>query len=798
VTPAQLEYATGTISPQRVSKKSAVSFEVGVRNLGGASVECDEDSTWISFENGQLKYLAMLDAARGSTILPGDNTLYFRSEFVSEDFPTGQYALEVRVKGFENGLPFERVIEVTDSVFVQEPSQLAINSITVLPRTTVTMDQQNPWIGRIDFENNGEATVMLDSVVVRLFAGPVEVTDEYSISLLGFNPGLDSLTGNSSDSLIILFADNPSPDNHMTTGTIIIEAAIYGTDMNSGEHPVATTELGGKGSFVVQTPADLVIWSIIPSVQRATVLQEKDWFLDVVVENGGESDLEIDFDSLATDLHFSTSNDFVLVRPTELTGGGKILQGNSTDTLRFVVTGTGSAAGVCTITSTVSGVEINSNRSLVTESQNLGVYAQVLIEEEAVLVVDSIVPLQDPVTIGQPNEWAMEMHVRNAGESSLRLAVDSSSTWIDIPDGSGFVFDKPSELEGGGLELGGGQTGILRFTVSTTGSVSPGKHVITGSVLGQELNSDRWLVTELTSQESTDSVMFNLPPIISYVPGSLEPVVLSSGASFSLECNILNNDSLSSTLVLDRSSTYIYFADSDGDIFKAYLSHLSDTVAAGSSVATLRFEPTTVDTSIDRGKYYPTLYLNGTENGNVYSNTFNTAPDSIVVEEASQLSINEIIVPQSVTASQSREWFIKVVVQNNGEASVKVDLDSANTFVSIYIVGAGDRTNEYTIDYPSSLAVSGSDTLVGGRVDTLVYRVTSTGFTTGTALVHARVSARDVNSGENVFDDTFNGGWSNLAVQSPAVPVVKAQGSLQDKRLRGRSWLKYAMRGKRP
>ena len=256
---------------------------------------------------------------------------------------------------------------------------MAINSIDIIPRSTVTADQSLSWAGRVYFENNGEATVRLDSVSVRLFAGADDVTDEYLISYPGFNPGVDTLAGMSPDSIFILFSDNPAPDNHMTIGTVIVEMAIYGTDINSGEKLIATTESGGKGAFVVQTPAELVINGVLPSVERATVSQEKDWIVDVALENRGDSEVELYFDSLLTWIEFSTSDDFVLVRPHELLSGRKIIEGNSRDTLRFVVDKTGSIAGACTISATISSKELNSQRGVETKSSDNGVYGYVQI-----------------------------------------------------------------------------------------------------------------------------------------------------------------------------------------------------------------------------------------------------------------------------------------------------------------------------------------------------------------------------------------------------------------------------------
>ena len=67
VEPAQLAYRPGSIAPTPVSKRSAVAFEVGVDNTGGATVVCDPDSTWITFSSGSVVYTAKLDGSRGTS-----------------------------------------------------------------------------------------------------------------------------------------------------------------------------------------------------------------------------------------------------------------------------------------------------------------------------------------------------------------------------------------------------------------------------------------------------------------------------------------------------------------------------------------------------------------------------------------------------------------------------------------------------------------------------------------------------------------------------------------------------------
>ncbi|MDD4858488.1 MAG: Ig-like domain-containing protein, partial [Candidatus Krumholzibacteria bacterium] len=399
VEPANLAYLPGSITPSPVSKRSAVAFAVGIENTGGALVECIADSTWITFTDGSSVYKAKLDGSRGIGIAPGSNTLHFNSVTVPAAMATGSYQPAVRVKGTENGLSFSTELAPSDLIAVQNPPQLAISSTTVTPSDSVTADQAAAWFASLRIDNNGGAAVRLDSLLVRLYAGSNEVTGECTLTPLNFNPHVDVIDGGGSKSINVQFGDKTA--NAMTTGTIVIESTVWGRDMNSGAELVATTEFGGKGSYLVQVPASLSVIAIMVSADTVTALQTKDWIIDAVISNGGQSDISIDVDEASTFLAFSTSGDFSVVYPSELSRGGLVLEGGAIDTLRYRVDVTGSVAGLCRIESTVRGTEINSGRALMVASGASGIHADVLVQTEASLEIVRLAALQDPVTIGQ-------------------------------------------------------------------------------------------------------------------------------------------------------------------------------------------------------------------------------------------------------------------------------------------------------------------------------------------------------------------------------------------------------------
>ena len=772
VDPASLAYLPGTLAPSTVSKGSTVSFETGIGNSGGATVECDPSRSFMVITDGALTYYAYLDEERELLIRPGDNTIYFESKIMPTGFSSGSFTPSVHIEGLENGKPFGSDPAVTDEISVQDPSQIAITSIDILPTSRFTADQTTPRFARIRAENNGEAPVRLDSLDVRLFEGGSPVTGEYLLSHVDFTAG-EEIAGGAQDSFVVMVSDDPSVA--MTTGTVVVEATLWGTDLNSLVELVASTEYGGKGSFLVQTPADVGVRRVLASEQTVTTGQARDWTVDVAVENLGESDVEIDLDPDSTFVTFSTPGDFTVVHPVELAGGGTILEGGSVDTMRFTVDQTGSEAGTCTVNCEISSTEINSGRPLPAAKASPSAAATVEVQTPGVLEITGITPSRDPVTVGQAGVWDITVSVSNTGGSDLELDLldaDSSSVWI--VGGSGFAMTGPSGLEGGGTVLAAGESGNLVFQVTATGTAEPGEREIGAELISTETNSGRRVYGTVTGPAGVNSVTFELLPVPLYAASSLNPVAVSSGTSVGIRLGIYSADTDEADLVLDREATFAWIGDADGDTMRAWLSPVSENVLEGGSQAALIFNSVPVSPELQRQGYTVNVHLGGTENGNDFEADMDSSPDLLTVEDAPQLSITGILTPQSVTAGVQPLWKTRMVLHNTGEASVELDLDPASTNITFTISGAGDRTGEYTIVQPAGLAGAGGLILAGNQVDTLVFDVAGTGTTTGTALVNGTVSAVDVNSGGTVTDDTYTGGGSYLAVQEPALPAIVA------------------------
>ncbi|HUV37661.1 MAG TPA: Ig-like domain-containing protein [Patescibacteria group bacterium] len=774
-TPPDIAYESGTLVPIQVSKGNSVGFSLDLDNTGQAALICNPDSTWLIFGTPPYEYRALLDPDQGITIAPeGSTTLSFESVQIPT-MPTGSYVPELKVIGTANRIRYETAPDVDDAITVLEPSDLEINSIVLAdsatrePYNRMTADQSRPLACFIAVTNNGDATVRIDALAMRLFLGTSNVTSQYRWTLEDYILGSGTLPGGESDTLFVVLRDDPDPLNSMSTGTVFIEAEIQGVDQSTQATVSAKTDLGQNGVLIVQFPAVPVVARVIASVAQASAGQESDWTVNVAIRNNGGSDIALYLDPDKTDISFEVggndvTDEYTITYPASLKQSGtNVLAGGAIDTLHYVIDQTGDTAGMCAVGAGIAGVEINSGRTV---SAGSGGVATVEIQSQANLAVVDLIPSQERVTIQQGNTWSIDMVVENTGGSAVTVpGGDTDSTFIMIPGGGGdFVIAKPAGI----VEIGRGDSEMLTFTVATTGTIDPGNRLITGGLLGIEINSGRHVYAERTAG---DSVLFQSRPEPRYVIEKLDPVRASTGQDISMKLTIASDDPAHAALVLDPDRTSVAFGDGGGGRFEAYLSDLPVRVLNGGSEVELEFEQTTV--LPDTGSYAVDIHLAGTENGNDFTADLSSSPDSITIEEAPQLSLIEIGTPASVTRSLQPPWDVIVALKNNGEASLDLDLDPAKTRITIDVYGVGDVTENYSIDYPDYLKHSLTDTLAGGQTDTLVFTINATDAISGRARIDALVTARDINSGQELsYDTKANGGGAYLSIQEPGEPSI--------------------------
>jgi hypothetical protein len=768
VTPASLNPVTPSLNPDLVSRLTDVFFEVTFQNLGGASIILDTDSTRISFgsvivdarlDAALAAYDSPLDPGGSTTIGTASTTLKFLAQTVT--VADGDYLPQVRIVGLENGVPYRQTFSLGDTVHVQDAPDVSITAITP-SQPNFTADQVPGITLRMDVSNTGQATVRFDSARVQFILGGENRTGQFTITPpASFNGGINLPTGQD----YITFPVSDNLGNAMSTGNMTIEGTLWVTDLAGPTQIIADTDLGGKGSLLVQSPAVLVIRSITSSQDPVSAGQSKQFKLWMAVENTGRSDVNVALHRDSTNLSFTAPDDWVWTIQPTLAGGGRTLEGNAIDTVVFNVQTAGTLPDLIDIDGLVEAVEQNSNRHVTDDTGDAG-SGSILVQSEAQINITGVTASRPTITSGSGADWIIDIDVSNVGESDVALTLPESLIITLQNEIGGTVYVKPSALDGGGPVLYGETSGTLTVLVDQTGTFSSfGSKNINVRLAGEEVNSDRPL-----DGTGSGGVIVQVQPDVDYVFASLEPTTVSSGSIVPFQVQLFNSGGLDgATVRLDRNLTRLRFGTAPDD-FAAPLAASSVDSLPGAVFDTLLFEATWVDPLIPTGTLDVRLDLHWEENGATDSKLINL-PGALTIQDAPRLNIVEIRPSQStVTVNQAAgTWHVTMVLENNGDADVDLNLADTATKLTLRSLGDVNVTGEYEFVQPTGLESIGGTVLPGGGArDELIFDVTTTGTTEGLIIISGNVSGKDVFSPDSVFDDTSDGGFGNVTVQSAA------------------------------
>ncbi len=437
--PPVLTYISGSLSPKSVNRGSNASFDVRVRNSGGATLVLSPSETKFSFSDGVHAFEAVLNDNVVTEIQPGDTTLVFVSTLVPELLATGKYAPAITLSGTQNGNAFQTGL-TTDSNELEVLEKAVLDIVSITPsQTQITQGQTKEWFIWVGVANNGGSSIRLDSAQVHLYIGQ-EVTSEYKITTpAGFwQPDSTEdpvLKGHDTGSLRFVVTKTGQ-----TTGPATIQGRLWVTDLVSGDHLSDQTD-GGAGSVKVQAPAKLKINYTLISQSSVTIGQEEDWTVRLNLSNNGESDLMIDTSRIKSYLIFkiggSTINDFVVKQPTQLYNslgsglGTLVLKGGETAQLWFTIDKTTIHIGYCMIYAHVTGVEINSDSTLIEDNYDSGWNGVTIQSESSVQIVSTENMALNKPYVNTGQNFYIRVQVRNnGGEAVKNVKVDLQSNGI--------------------------------------------------------------------------------------------------------------------------------------------------------------------------------------------------------------------------------------------------------------------------------------------------------------------------------------------------------------------------------
>lgn len=360
----------------------------------------------------------------------------------------------------------------------------------------------------------------------------------------------------------------------------------------------------------------------------------------------------------------------------------------------------------------------------------------------------------NPTTVSRGDSYSFQVTIRNDGGGLVLINAAQSN--ITFTDGTRTYTANPTQSYG---IPGGGATQTITFVSSTVpAAFTPGTYPATFNAGGTENGSPFSQPVALTS------VLVQLPAAVTSAPGnalSPDQVTKTTTATFTVQ---LQNSG--ATVVLTPGTTTIRFS---GSQYTAALNPTGPTTI-GPGTTTLQFLGATVSAAIAPGNYFPTVQLNGTENGNAFSQSI-VLTDGVLVQNAPSIAILDMRSSQpQFTQDQTKPIKVRMVVSNNNGANVTF------TAASMRFIHAGvDRTSQFVISTPSTF--QGGSLLTSGEVDTVVFNVsdnTGNPMSVGNMTIEGELEVEEVNTSEPVFADTDLGGKGNLQVMTPATITFDA------------------------
>ncbi len=753
VTAANAVYVGGMLTPTTVTRTISHYFTLTVNNLGTAAVELNPALTTFSFGGS---YTATLDGSFQTTIAGGTTTvLRFLPQVVN--VAVGDYAPSLHLKGTENTLDYDRTPSISNQITVQNPANVSISSITP-SQPSITRDQTNAINVTMKVTNNGTTGVRFKNTALTfLLNGSQDLTNRFVITppsgFFNFGSGLPR---GETDSLQFTVADNTG--NSMTVGNYIIEGSLTVVDSIGGQDIPVNTAGGGKGTLTVQSPGILNITRIVPSQPSVTTNQTQPWTAGMTVKNTGEADIDLDLAPGSTFITFTVGTGWASANQTP---GPITLGQNDSTTLVFNVTQSGNTAGNATINGSVRGIE--SNSAVVKTDATPPGAGSVLVQTPANIQITLVDALPDTVTENQTTPWTIPVTVQNNGGADVVLSNLTNETYIEFTTAVPVTrVTNPT----GTLTLPGGQSRILTFTVSPTpgfGGV-PGQKPFNVRIQGTENNRQLTLVATSSSSEVVELV-----PDPQYVLNSLAPTAVKAGESAHFQAQF-TLPAGASLVDLDPSLTKLSFTDGTHN-FAPALDTDSTRILGPGATTRIWFGEGNVPADFASGTFPIDIQLHGTENGNSFEKIFDNVAN-IEIRAPTTVRIDSMVVSRGrVSASQDRNWAVRMVVKNSGSGDVAMKTGATQTRLELRI-GGTPVTSQYTVIPNPVFQNSGTNILGAGLTDTTVFTIDHTGSTTGNLSVYGIFAGTDVEAQRDVGDDTFDAGWGRVLVEVPGALQV--------------------------
>ncbi|OGQ93182.1 MAG: hypothetical protein A2284_05555, partial [Deltaproteobacteria bacterium RIFOXYA12_FULL_61_11] len=542
-TPPQVELQTvSTVQTQVSQGQQGLAVAVTAANLGGATVNVG--TVALTFQGSidrTADYLVTPSPANPASIVSGQTANFAFTVTVKAAAAAEVIVLDGTFVGTDANsgtqVRDDDGASTTDAWTVVRPALLRLGTVNALKSAVVRAEQG--LVVNVGITNEGGATANLGASSLRFSQSGNDLGTEYTVTPSGANPGT---LGSGQAATLVFTVDVASA---ATLGNVALDAAIVGTDANSGaalSDPAAET----TDTWTVRSPAILVATA---GVDRLVLSEGQTLSVTVTVNNTGQTDaLLVNPDPTLT---LTGSGSATLGGPPGNTGVTIPAGGSAAFVYAYSTDGT--SAGNLVFSGKVEGVNDVLGTAVVSTTASS---PTVMIQEPAGLGILSVTASPQRVSQGQGG-ITVNAVIANPGQARALLSTAQLAFTGSIDRGGDYVVTpapaNPTSINGGGQVT-------LAYTVAVRTTAAVGEAIaLDAAVTGSDENSGA--VLQDSSAATPDQWLVEVPAAIEVVSVSVVPGTVSQGQSgVPLSVAVRNNGQA----VLDGLAVQVGFVDAQG------------------------------------------------------------------------------------------------------------------------------------------------------------------------------------------------------------------------------------------
>ncbi len=702
------DLSAGEFEPNQISSGQYIQPWVIVTNAGQSVLHFNKDQTILFIESQPSFYRKLVRPAYidgGAT-----DTLFFEADEASG--PSGQYDVQLQVKGQENGSYFADTLDVPTPLTIQTGADLVIDSVLA---DADNISQNTDTTAVVVIKNDGEATLLVDTLYLSNYPDVSQVS-----------PALPAeVSGNSSRHFTLYFtvpADDP-------TGTKTLDAVARGRDQNyvdgGLDSTLADDHANVPDQWTVYTPADVQA-SSITSPDSVVHQGDSDIPIHVTLHNSGTAK------ALVTDVTLQQTIGLYTFHYPDF---NFTLDGNADTTITVTAdVKSNSATGEDTLIAQVAFKDLYSQKTGSNQGQSSLNWR--IISGEPLISIISVSTESEKVSQGQSG-INVNVRVKNTGDReadvdvvTLKFSNNSSSAYTQ-----GTVSPAPGAIQPG-VEV------TYTIPVDVSQSANTGPDTMWASLNVHEPSTG----LSYTVEDSTinDSWEVQQRPSIVIDKTEVSPAVASTGQQGVLAKVYVNNEQgtyradaqIDDVVLLIRKN-----GDPANDQFTITRHNTPTIPIVLQNGKTLVFEfDVDVKTDAQSGNYdiYARVESEDVNDGTTTQTVTVNTPGSLQVQQVADLAVDTIWTVPDTISEQQDHGRLYVRYLNTGEAAARIN-------------SASLQFDPDNLDFnPSLISDPLPYDLNGNSADTLVYALDMPDINLDTLTVHvnATVSGQDVNSSQ--------------------------------------------------